>query len=226
MRIKYVLLIICCFFLITSNVDAAVSKEKLNARIEKANNYLEEIMAIPETEIPSTLMKSCQGIIIMRQYRAGFIFGAKAGMGVALKRDISTGKWSPPTFVASGEASFGLQIGGQAVDAVILIMNKSGLESLLLMKGKIGVNASIAVGPVGRDTDAKIGPDTVFLVYSKAKGLYGGLVFEGGAITQDNQANQTYYGRKVTVKELFQNNIDVPNEAKKLINNLEKYSRF
>ncbi len=225
MRIKYFLLIICCFFLITSNVDAA-SKEELNARIERANNYLDEIMEIPETEIPSTLMKSCQGIIIMRQYRAGFIFGAKAGVGIALKRDIATGKWSSPTFVTSGEASFGFQIGVQAVDAIILIMNKNGLESLLLMKGKIGVNASIAVGPAGRDTDAKIGPDTAFLVYSKAKGLYGGLVLEGGAISQDNGANETFYGREVTVKELFQNNIDVPSEAKKLISTLEKYSKF
>jgi lipid-binding SYLF domain-containing protein len=225
LKAKYVLLIICSFFLITSNVYAA-SKEKLNTRIVKANNYLDEIMIIPETRIPSTLMKSCQGIIIMRQYRAGFIFGAKAGLGVALKRDIESGKWSPPSFVTSGEANFGLQIGGQAIDAVILIMNKSGLESLLMMKGKVGVNASIAVGPVGRDTDAKIGPDTAFLVYSKAKGLYGGLTFEGGVITQDNRANKKFYGRKVTLKELFQNNIDVPSEAKKLINTLEKYSKF
>lgn len=225
MRIKYVLLIICCFFLITSNVYAA-SKEKLNARIERANNYLEEIMEIPETGIPSTLMKSCQGIIIMRQYRAGFIFGVKGGVGVASKRDLKTGKWSSPTFVTSGEASFGLQIGAQAVDAVILIMNKSGLESLLLMKGKVGVNASIAVGPIGRDTDAKIGPDTAYLVYSKAKGLYGGLVLEGGAITQDNRANQTFYGKKVTLKELFQNTVETPYEAKRLIITLEKYSKF
>ncbi len=225
MRIKHVLLIICCFFLVTSNAYA-VSKEKLNARIEKANRYIEEIMEIPETEIPSTLMKSCQGIIIVRQYRAGFIFGAKAGVGIALKKDIKTGKWSPPTFVSSGEASFGLQIGGEAIDAVILIMNKNGLESLLMMKGKVGVNASIAVGPVGRDTDAKIGPDTAFLVYSKAKGLYGGLVFEGGAITQDDRANKKFYGRKISVKEIFQNNLDVPYEAKKLINTLEKYSKF
>ncbi len=211
--------------LISSNVFA-VSEEKLNARIERANNYLKEIMEIPETEIPSTLLKSCQGIIIMRQYRAGFIFGVKAGMGVALKRDIETKKWSPPAFVTSGEASFGLQIGGQAVDAVILIMNKNGIESLLKMKGKIGINASIAVGPVGRDTDAKVGPNTAYLVYSKAKGLYGGLVFEGGAITQDNRANQTFYGREVTVKELFQNKMAVPYEAKNLINTLDKYSKF
>ncbi len=225
MKIKYFLLIICFLFLITSNTFAA-SKEKLNARIDRANNYLEEIMEIPDTEIPSTLIKSCQGIIIMRQYRAGFIFGAKAGVGVALKRNLKTNKWSPPVFVTSGEASFGLQIGGQAVDAVILIMNENGLESLLKMKGKIGVNASIAVGPVGRDTDAKVGPDTAYLVYSKAKGLYGGLVFEGGAITQDNRANQTFYGRKVTVNELLQNKISAPYEANKLINTLEKYSKF
>ncbi|MHC4453287.1 MAG: YSC84-related protein, partial [Planctomycetota bacterium] len=84
----------------------------------------------------------------------------------------------------------------------------------------------IAVGPVGRDTDAKVGWDTAFLVYSKAKGLYGGLTFEGGAITQDNRANEKFYGRKVTVNEIFQNKINVPYQARKLIQTLGKYSKL
>ena len=159
----------------------------------------------------------------MRQYKAGFIFGVKGGAGVALKKDMKTGKWSAPTFVANAEGSFGLQIGGQAIDAILLIMNKSGVESLLTAKCKLGVDASIAVGPVGRDAEAKLGPDTAFLVYSKAKGFYGGLSFEGGVITQDNRANKKFYGRKVTVKEIFKGEVDVPEEANVLIKTIEKY---
>lgn len=226
MKIKLVLPIACCLFLaVTSNVYA-VTKEKLTKRINRSNDYLEEIMGIPETSIPSTLLKSCQGIIIMRQYKAGFIFGAKVGQGIALKRNIKTRKWSAPSFVASAEASFGLQIGGQLSDAIILIMNKSGVQSLLLTKFKLGVGASLAVGPVGRDTEAKVGQNTAYLVYSKAKGLYGGLVFEGGFISQDDGANKEFYGRKISVKEIFQNEDDVPDEAKVLIKTLEKYSNF
>lgn len=222
MRIRFVLLITCCFLLVTSETYA-ISKKKLNDRIERYNNYLEEVMEIPETAVPSKLLKSCKGILIMRQYKAGFIFGAKGGAGVALKRDKKTGKWSAPSFVANTEGSFGFQIGGQAIDAILLIMNKSGVESLLKAKLKVGVDASFAVGPVGRDAEAKLGPDTAFLVYSKAKGFYGGVSFEGGIITQDNRANKKFYGRKVTVKEIFNGEVDVPEEANELINTLERY---
>ena len=226
MKTKSVLSVACCLFLVATSNTYAVSKEKLDYRINRANSYLEEIMEIPETSIPSTLLKSCQGIIIMRQYNAGFIFGVKGGAGIALKRDIKTRKWSAPSFVASGEASFGLQVGLQAADAIILIMNKYGVESLLLTKFKLGVGASLAVGPVGRDTEAKIGPNTTYLVYSKAKGLYGGLTVEGGVISQDGSANKKFYGRKISVSEIFQNKDDVPDEAKVLIKTLEKYSNF
>ncbi len=226
MKIKLVLSVACCLFLIVTSNAYAITKEKLTDRINRSNNYLEEIMEIPETSIPSTLLKSCQGIIIMRQYNAGFIFGAKVGQGIALTRDIKTRKWSAPSFVASAEASFGFQIGGQMADAVILIMNRFGVESLLFSKFKIGVDASLALGPVGRDTEAKIGPNTAFLVYSKSKGLYGGLTFEGGFISQDDRANEQFYGEKISVRKILRNDDDVPDESKELIRTLEKYSNF
>ncbi len=226
MKIKLVLSIACCLFLVVTSNTYAVTKETLDNRIYRANSYLEEIMKIPETSIPSTLLKSCQGIIIMRQYKAGFIFGAKAGQGIALTRDIKTRKWSAPSFVASAEASFGFQVGGQMADAVILIMNRFGVESLLFSKIKIGVNASLALGPVGRDTEAKIGPNTAFLVYSKSKGLYGGLTFEGGFISQDDRANEEFYGKKISARKILQNEDDIPGEAIELIRTLEKYSNF
>ena len=226
MKIKLLLSVVCCLSLIVSSNAYAISKEKLVNRIDRSNDYLEDIMEIAETSIPSTLLKSCQGIIIMRQYNAGFVFGGKVGQGIALTRDIKTRKWSAPSFVASAEASFGLQIGGQMADAVILIMNRYGVESLLFTKLKVGVDASLAVGPVGRDAEAKVGPNTAFLVYSKSKGLYGGLTFEGGFISQDDRANKTFYGKKISAREIFQNEDDMPDEAKELIRTLEKYSNF
>lgn len=226
MKIIRVLSIVFCLFILVSSHAYAISKEKLVKRIDRANDYLEEIMKIPETSIPETLLKSCQGIIIMRQFKAGFIFGVKGGEGIALKRDIKTRKWSAPAFVAGGEATFGLQIGGQLSDAIILIMNKHGIESLMLTKFKLGVGASLAVGPVGRDTEAKIGTNTTFLVYSRSKGLYGGLTVEGGFVSQENVSNEKFYGRKISVSEIFQNMDDVPDEAKELVRTLEKYSNF
>ncbi len=180
MQIRFALLVTCCFLLVTSETYA-ISKEKLNDRIERYNNYLEEVMEIPETAVPSKLLKSCKGILIMRQYKAGFIFGAKGGAGVALKRDKETGKWSAPTFVANTEGSFGFQIGGQA-------------ETRHRVPGLF-----------------------------EGERFYGGVSFEGGIITQDNRANKKFYGRKVTVKEIFKGEVEVPEEANELINTLERY---
>ena len=111
-------------------------------------------------------------------------------------------------------------------DAIILIMNRYGVQSLLFTKFKLGVDASLAVGPVGRDAEAKIGTNTAFLVYSKSKGLYGGLTFEGGFISQDDRANKEFYGKKISSSEIFRNEDDIPDEAKVLIKTLEKYSNF
>ncbi len=148
MIIKILVLMICCSFLVIPDVYA-VSKKKLNERIERANNYLEEVMEIPDTKIPSSLLKKSHGVVIIRQYKVGFIFGVKGGKGVALKRDKKTGKWSAPVFVTSAEGSVGLQAGLQAIDAILLIMNKNGIESLLKAKCKLGLDASVAVGPYG-----------------------------------------------------------------------------
>jgi len=170
MRIKVLVLMICCSFLVVPDVYA-VSRKKLNERIERANNYLEDVMEILDTRIPSALLRKSHGVVIIRQYKVGFIFGVKGGKGVALKRDKKTGKWSAPSFVTSAEESVGFQAGLQSEDAILLIMNKKGLESLLKIKCKLGLDASVAIGPYGRDADAKIGPDTAFLVYATANGF-------------------------------------------------------
>ncbi len=105
-------------------------------------------------------------------------------------------------------------------------MNKRGLESLLKIKCKLGLDASVAIGPYGRDADAKIGPDTAFLVYATANGFFAGLSLEGGVLTQGNSANEKFYGiEDVGVKEIFNTEVTVPDEAKELIKLLEEYCK-
>ncbi len=184
-RCKMFLLIIALGLLVPIR-SFADTRSKLVEQIERAQEYLKDIMEAPDTAIPESLMESCHGVIILRQYKAGFVFGVKGGAGIVLVKDENTGEWSPPAFIKTGEGSFGPQIGGQSIDSIFLIMNKDGMEMLNKTKFKIGVDASAAVGPVGRDAEAKVGPGTAILVYSRAKGLYAGASFEGGILLSDD----------------------------------------
>ncbi|HOL49178.1 MAG TPA: lipid-binding SYLF domain-containing protein [bacterium] len=211
-------------FLFWSGCVYAAPKS-LVKRIAEAKEFLDDIMEAPDTEIPAALFEKCRGIIIMKQYKAGFIFGIKGGYGIAMAKDEKTGEWSPPAFVKSGEGSYGVQIGGQAVDSVLLIMNKDGMEMLMKTKFKLGVDGSVAAGPVGRDASAKLGPGTAVLVYSRARGLYAGATIEGGLIINDDKANEQFYGIKgITVQDiLFTNTVEMPDSARPLVDALKKY---
>jgi len=203
----------------------ADSRKNLAKRITDANQYVNDIMEAPDTAIPQELLSKCRGVIILRQYRAGFIFGLKGGLGIALVRDEKTKTWSAPAFIKAGSGSYGFQIGGQSVDSIFVIMNRDGMEMLMKTNFKIGVDASAAAGPVGRDAEAKLGPGTAVLVYSRAKGLYAGASFEGGVLVSDDDANESFYGRKGLSNKaiLFEKQVKIPPEAKILINTLEKY---
>lgn len=221
-----ILLLILAFGVLASTGGFAQTRGELTARIERAQEYLNDIMEAPDTAIPETLMRKCHGVIILRQYKAGFVFGVKGGQGIVLVKDENTGQWSPPAFIKTGEGSFGLQIGAQSVDSIFLIMNKDGMEMLNKTKFKIGVDASAAIGPVGRDAEAKLSPGTAILVYSRAKGLYAGASFEGGLLLNDDTANRKFYNIKdLTIRNiLFDNKVNIPNEAKPLINLLDNYA--
>ncbi len=223
--LKNVLFLFVIVFLLVPANGFAQTRGELTARIERAQEYLEDIIEAPDTAIPQSIMEKCHGLIILRQYKAGFIFGVKGGQGIVLVKDKYTGEWSPPAFIKTGEGSFGLQIGGQSVDSIFLIMNEDGMEMLNKTKFKIGVDASAAVGPVGRDAEAKVGPGTAILVYSRAKGLYAGASFEGGLLLNDDSANRKFYDVKdITIQNiLFENKVKMPNEAKPLVSLLNNY---
>jgi len=224
--LKKALVLFVAAFVLTPVVGFAQTRGELTARIERAQEYFEDIMEAPDTAIPQSIIEKCHGVIILRQYKAGFIFGVKGGVGIVLVKDRYTGQWTPPAFVKTGEGSFGLQIGGQSIDSIFLIMNKDGMEMLNKTKFKIGLDASAAIGPVGRDAEAKVGPGTAILVYSRAKGLYAGASFEGGLLLNDNTANRKFYDIKdITVQNiLFEDKVKMPNDVKPLVSLLEEYS--
>jgi lipid-binding SYLF domain-containing protein len=205
----------------------AASEKKLASRIERAKEYFDELMADESTAVPRELMRKCTGVVILRQYKAGLVFGVKGGFGVALAKDEKTGQWSPPAFIKNAEGSYGLQIGGQSIDTVLVIVAKEGLQMLMKSKFKVGVDASAAAGPVGRDAEAKVGQGQAILVYSAAKGLYAGAVFEGGLLMPDNGANEKFYSKEgLTLKDiLFDGEVKMPEEAKPLVESLEKHSK-
>jgi lipid-binding SYLF domain-containing protein len=157
--------------------------------------------------------------------KGGFIVGARYGRGVASCR--TPKGWSAPAFFAVQGGSVGLQIGGQAVDLVMLIMNQDGMRNLLSSKFKLGADASVAAGPVGRhaaaDTDWKLRAQV--LSYSRARGAFAGLELSGAAIKQDKDSTREFYGRMVPFKTALTGTIDAPANAYPLLSTLAKWAK-
>lgn len=189
--------LLALLILFPAMLDAASAEKKrnkLDKQIGKLTDYFEDTMRTPTSRIPSWLLSKAEGIVILRQYKAGFIFGVKGGRGVALVRDPATRRWSPPAFINTGEGSWGIQIGGQVIDSILVIMNEEGMRVLDQPNVRIGLDASASAGPVGAETEAKYTPGTPIYVYAKSGGLYAGASIEGGFLVPDGRANRTYYG--------------------------------
>lgn len=154
------------------------------------------------SRIPASVLRRAKGIIILRQHEAGFIFGVKAGIGLAMIRD-SNGKWGPPAWLKTGAGSWGLQFGYQKLNVVLLLMNENVLNLLYRPKFRIGVDVAATAGPIGSNLEAKLGNDTPILVYAETEGLYAGATFEGGFLLPDNKTNQAAYGRRLSVPQII-----------------------
>src|SRR5439155_25848412 len=173
---------------------AVEEDNKAADRVKSASAILEEIQTAPDTGIPDEVMGSAQCVaVIPSMLKAGFVFGARYGRGVASCRTAKG--WSDPAFFSIQGGSFGLQIGGQAVDLIMLIMNNRGMENLLNSKFKLGADASVAAGPVGRhaaaDTDWKLRAQ--ILSYSRARGIFAGLELNGAAVKMDRESTLEFY---------------------------------
>ncbi len=174
-------------------------------RIRDATTVLSEIMSAPDKAIPRSVTAKAEAIAVFPStLKAGFIFGGQRGRGIVSVRDRATGHWSPPAFLTLTGGSFGAQIGGQAVDVVLVIMNRRGLENLLRNQFKLGVDASATAGPVGRDAEAStdIQLRAQILSYSRSRGLFAGVTVKGSSIKQDRDANDRFYGSPYRTRDI------------------------
>ena len=222
---KKLLLPLLVLFFIT-NLFADESRERVRQRIEESGSVLNEIMSAPDSAIPEEVIGSAECIAIVPSLlKGGFVFGGEYGRGVATCRNANG--WSAPAFFRIGGGSFGLQIGGQAVDLVMLIMNHRGMQHLLSSHFKLGADASASAGPVGRHaegmTDWKMRAEV--LTYSRARGLFAGVTLNGAVVSQDKGDSSAFYGRMIPFNRILTGGIDVPADAQPFLSVVSKYNR-
>ncbi len=196
----------------------AFASEAASSRLQSAATVLDEIMATPDKGIPSEILGSAKCVAVVPSLlKGGFVVGGAHGRGMATCRT-ATG-WSAPAPLTTTGGSIGLQIGGQAVDLIMVIMNDRGMQALLTSKFKLGADASVAAGPVGRhaegSTDWKLRAEV--LTYSRARGLFAGISFNGAVIKQDEDATRELYGRMVDFKTILTGSVASPQAAEPFI---------
>ena len=209
--------------------DESKASKTVGDRVVDAAVVLKEIAGIPEKSIPTDLLDKCTCVAVIPSLKkGGFIFGAAYGKGViSCRTNNGEGPWSAPSMIDLKGGSFGLQIGAQAVDLVLVVMNLGGLESLLDSKFTLGGDASVAAGPVGRtaaaETDAWLAAK--ILAYSRARGLFGGLVIKGGTLRPDNDANYVLYGKDIRPRGILLNSTEnIPRDGKIFVDELTRIS--
>jgi lipid-binding SYLF domain-containing protein len=224
-RASCVRLVVLILALLLVQVSWAEDRDKLVDRVNSAGTVLQEIMAAPDSSIPDQILSSAQCVAVVPSLlKGGFIVGGSYGNGVASCR--TPKGWSAPAFFRVEGGSFGLQIGGQAVDLVMVIMNDKGMRDLLEAKFKLGADASVAAGPVGRlaegSTDWKMRAEV--LTYSRARGVFAGITLNGAVIRQDQDDTRDFYGRMVPYKTILTGAIDAPSDSRPFLGALNKYA--
>jgi len=174
-------------------------------RVTESMAVLETLVRAPDQGIPEHILTRAEAIVVIPSLvKGGFIVGAQHGRGIMSVRNRDTNTWSAPGFVALTGGSIGWQIGVQATDLVLLVMNRDGVKDLLDTEFKVGANASVAAGPVGRtgeaSTDASLSAQ--ILAYSRTRGLFAGLALEGASLRIDRDANEKFYGKGVSKDEM------------------------
>ncbi|HKQ72588.1 MAG TPA: lipid-binding SYLF domain-containing protein [Blastocatellia bacterium] len=193
--------------LVIPNQSSAAQGSKADERdrAQKAAVAFQEVMSAPDQGIPQELLDRAYCIAVFPSVKkGGFIVGGQYGKGLISCRR-AQGSWGAPAYFTIGGGSFGLQIGGQAVDLVLLVMNKSGVDGLLQDKFEIGAGAGVSAGPIGRNTH--VSTDVLLksqiISYSRSRGLFGGLELKGAMITQDKSANKDIYGQEISAREII-----------------------
>ena len=192
----------------------ASARQDAEERLQNATEVMHEIMGTPDKGIPEEVLEHAKCVaVVPHMIKGGFVFGGKGGKGVATCRTAKG--WSAPAFITISGGNWGLQIGVEAVDLVMIIQNEKGMQRLLSSNFHVGADASAAAGPVGRHAEAGTNwkMDTEILTYSRAKGVFAGLTLEGASIRQDSDSRRAIYGPKVTTQALLMGKVPAPATA-------------
>jgi lipid-binding SYLF domain-containing protein len=204
--------------LVGTFASAGSAREDSVARLQSSVEVLHAVMATPDKGIPEEVLTGAKCILVVPNLiKGGFIFGGKHGRGVATCR--TSEGWSAPAFVSVGGGSWGLQIGVEGVDLVMLVMNDQGFQHLLSSKFELTGEGSVAAGPVGRHasagTDWKM--NTEMLTYSRSKGVFAGLTLEGAVVEQDNDSTHAIYGEHMRFRTILSGKTSTPKSAEAFI---------
>src|SRR5271170_6183250 len=205
------MLLVGAFALTTGNLWAASGRQDSIERLRMSTETLHAMIDAPDKGIPEEVLSNAKCIVVVPHLvKGGFIVGGEHGRGVASCR--TPEGWSAPAFVSIGGGNWGLQIGVEGVDLVMLVMNDDGFQHLLSSKFELSGDASAAAGPVGRHasagTDWKL--NTEALTYSRARGLFAGLTLEGAVIEQDNDSTRAIYGREISFRTILSGGVHAP----------------
>ena len=205
----------------------ADSGDKERGRITTAADVVKDTFNAPDKGVPLSVLNGTKCVIVIPDLKkAAFIVGGDYGRGVMTCRTGSNfkGPWSAPIMMASGGGDIGLQLGVEGTDVVILVLNEEGARSIQRSKVKLGAEASVAAGPVGRTQEAATNEamKAQMLSYSRSRGLFAGVSVSGMTLRVDGDANENLYGRKVTSQQILQGEVTMPDEAKPLIAQIRK----
>jgi SH3 domain-containing YSC84-like protein 1 len=224
--ITYLMSVLLAILPTLSSSVFAADREKDEDRLENSGTVLKEILDVPD-DIPQDLLDKADCVVVFPSVlKAAFILGGSYGRGAmsCRKGQNFSGSWGAPTMMALEGGSFGFQIGGEATDFVLLVMNERGASGILTSKVKLGADASAAAGPVGRtasaETDATLRAD--ILSYSRARGAFAGIALEGSTIRPDNGANKQIYGHELPAREIvLSGHVAIPSAAQKMVSTLD-----
>jgi len=217
-------LLCCAALLLAATAFAALSKDETK-RLNEASAVLTELRTAPDKGVPEELWTRAEcAIVIPSMKKAAFVVGGEYGSGVMSCHHANA--WSPPVFMQLAKGSWGLQIGAEKVDLVLLVMNRRGVDKLLDDKVSLGADASVAAGPVGRTanagTDAKMNAE--ILAYSRSQGVFAGIDLSGGVLRPDKEADARAYGERVTAREVIDGtaHVTAPAEARAFLDSLKR----
>ena len=202
-------------------------RKKTDERLLTAAVVLEEVMAAPDKGIPDDLLKNAYCAVIVPGVKKGaFLFGAQYGKGFVTCRKKATAGWSAPSAIRVEGGSFGLQVGGEETDVVMLVRNARGAEKLMASKFTLGGDASVAAGPVGRTTTAQTDAlmHAEILTWSRSRGVFAGISLAGATLRPDETDNRALYGKKLGTKEIVDSNRRPPAAAHTLLRLLKSFS--